>query len=309
MLQLVDICKAPLDGVYEALKERNALELKEMVHNNYQVVQTNDPFAVRKYGGVLRTLRPLENAIQFRGRNGDLKEIRGASSAFENVPSLNIKELMVDFDVGISGIRRRQEDGKLVVNASIPCNTARDAITGGIHFNVVYKNELPSGLAKMHEIYTDMIKDQYLAIRDGEDIKTEDMLNKRVDMDKRITWIEDTARNYSNMFFEVDGVDHSLVVHDLIALQQTMAKFVEEFKDDDVSMRRILDVAKKFVTLDDLLDRGIVVETDDTAGLGILEVFKVGQGDRHLLTSMITMEADGTWKDDVPTDAKSYKAA
>lgn len=206
MLQLRDIFKAPLDAAYFSLKESNLRSQKDMIETHFSTEVDKTGYQGKKYRKPVKTLRPLDYAIQFKNKHGTLHEITGPSIAFEHVTNLNVKDLIVDFEVGISEMRRH-EDGHLVVNASLQNGQKGHApSTGGFHFNIVYKNDVPNGIQMMQTIFADVLDGQYNMHKDNDDTALVNKASVRVANEKNITCLEEAVNDLLRTDQNAEGV-------------------------------------------------------------------------------------------------------
>ena len=302
MLQLTDICTAPLEAAYKSLRLQNENEHKYIVEKHFQVVQNNNPHVVKKYGGVRRTLRPIDNAIQLRNKHGILNEITGPTVAFDQLTTLNVKELMVDFDVAISDIRRHTDDGTLVVDAALPCKSSggSEGRTGGFHFNVMYKNELPPGMKKLQGIFSDSLDDQYAAIRDSEDMTSESKAADRLLHDKAVDKACKQIEYVLDML-HADARDNALVVRGLLDIRAALSGL-------KTVPKRVNDLLRKLPSIDELVEKRVVIGTDETEFEPGTLAIRVAEAE-DMFTGMSVLAADGTWDKEAADGEHTYIAA
>ena len=307
MLKLEDLCRAPLDGVYAAIKDRNTAERMDIIRNNFRVIQTNNPNSIRKHGGVLHTMRPLEHALQFKDATGTLREIRGPAVAFENQTYLNVREMMVDFGAKVTAVKRRANN-ELDIRVGNPCSSGERGRMSDIQFNVTYKNDLPPGIEALQGVYKDVIKDQYAAIRSGNSTSTEEKFMARVESDILITRLENRIRKF-NELVHADTRDNGAIVRLLVAIHNVCEQEDARIRARPDVLARFVDVVATMPDIHSLLEKGIVVETHqtDVSVDAMYDVFKlVPDPMLPLFSVMYTLRGDGTWVADMPADVKTY---
>ena len=307
MLQLKDIFKAPLDAAYGSLKQIHAEADRDMVDSHFAVKEINDPMVSKRYGTPLRTLVPLENVFQFKNKNGVTQEINGPTIAFEQLTSLHLKELVLDFDVGISEMRRRS-DGELVVNASLqaPTEGGPSAAAGGFHFSVVYKNELPAGVSKLQSIFSDVLDGQYTILKDSDDIALEGPVKRRVAISKAVNNLSSSVEELlSNTQVEDGGY---LVLFTLTKLSRdvkTIKTYVEEYPDETVGiLERFAKLLERIPMLADLQNHVVLwtgADDDDATKDFGLRYRTITLDDDVSIIDRIYGRTMGEW--DIPSSA------
>jgi hypothetical protein len=300
MIQLRDIFKAPLDAAYLSLQESNNRAQRDMVAKHFHVASANEPAIAKKYDIPLQTLRPLENVFQFNNKNGIRQELKGPTIAFEHVTNMNVKDLMIDFDVSISEMRRRS-DGELVVNAALNKGKDGDALnSGGFHFNIVYKNEVPSGVARLQGVFADVLDGQYMLIKDSEDISLQTQAEERLQTELLIQKLSKSIL-YIQRF-----VSHTTSETDSLSALSTLVDIVDRVKlftknADGIYPRQIHDMLMRlprFASIEQHFGR--VHHGSPGMDYGIIFRSQEVDSDSYTTDQMYTRKSSGDW--DIPTN-------
>ena len=301
MLQLKDIFKAPLDAAYGSLKQINTESDRDMIDRHFSVKEQNDPITAKKYGTPLRTLVPLENIVQFKNKNGVTQEISGPTMAFEQLTSLHLKELVLDFDVGISEMRRRS-DGELIVNAALQPPSAGNARAGGFHFSVIYKNELPAGVSKLQNIFSDVLDGQYTILKDSDDIGLEARGTRRLAISKVMKPLtSDVEFILSNQSKDNGG---NLLLSILLKVcmgVEIIRKYESEYPEESVAAMTRLDSILRSLPSLDRLGVHLSLSNDSANDFGLRYRTLALESDRYITDRIYMFRTDGGWN--IPSDA------
>ena len=300
MIQLRDIFKAPLDAAYLSLQESNNRAQRDMVAKHFHLASANDPAIAKTYDIPLQTLRPLENVFQFKNKNGIRQEIQGPTISFEHVTNMNVKELMIDFDVSISEMRRRS-DGELVVNAALNKGKDGDALnSGGFHFNIVYKNEVPRGVARLQDVFADVLDGQYMLIKDSEDIgletQSENRLQTELSIQKMAKSILYMQRFVSSKPSDTESLSVLSTLVDIVDRVKSFTKNV-----DGRYPRQIHDMLMRLPRFESIQQHfGRVDHSSTGMDYGIIFRSVEVPSDSYTIDQMYTRKSDGDW--DLPTE-------
>ena len=304
MLQLKDIFQAPLDAAYESMSKRNGETNVTLLQNNFQIVDSTDVDTLQEYGGTTQTVRPLEREIQFKNKHGRLQSMKVPSLVFEQATTLNVRDLMIDFDVNISEMRRRTSDGALVVNASLqkPSGDKSNAIQpGGFHFNVTYRNELPKGITKLQEIFADLMDEKYSVIKDRDDLELEQKDQQLLHQRKSVRRIELLTESIHELMATEDP---PLEAQDRgerlsLALQQTKDLVEMIGSIDDVGLStQLYDMLIKLPTIEQIVDKGILSIVSEVPEDDIYVIKYVDKSPEHLYSiDRVLHRKYGAWEE------------
>ena len=296
MLQLKDIFKAPLDAAYGSLKQMHAEADRDMVRKHFIVKEDNDPRTVKRYGGPLRTLCPLENAVQFKNKHGITQEMHGPTIAFDQLTCLHMKELVLDFDVSISEMRRRV-DGELLVNAALQKPTVGDG-GGGFHFSVVYKNELAPAVSKLQCIFSDVLDGQYTILKDNDDLRPGKRSVRRINISKTLNKLK------TDVDFVVSEPGGHLVLSALVKICtdiDVVLKYLEDYPEEAGTQKRLDSIRRQVPSMEFLLESvRLSTNTDAIDDYGIRYRANSVVTDVYTTDRLYIKTAAETWN--LPTD-------